>query len=135
MALRDVYLKIEPVFDYYPVASVPRRAGQDRLSADAAGRTTSEQGAAILREFHVSGRKLDEAKLIKIGAKGGEPRPLCRAKLLAFDQEALTHGNQNAPDRQTIQATAISRAAANSAGRANSGTFINQIHRQGEVGV
>src|ERR1700730_5747191 len=44
-----------------PVAGEPCPAREDCISADAAGRTTSERDAAIPREFHLSGRKLDEA--------------------------------------------------------------------------
>src|ERR1700716_3561457 len=44
-----------------PVTGEPCPAREDCISADAAGRTTSERDAAIPREFHLSGRKLDEA--------------------------------------------------------------------------
>src|ERR1700694_475193 len=43
-----------------PVTGEPCPSREDCIPADAAGRTTSERGAAILREFHLSGRKLDE---------------------------------------------------------------------------
>jgi len=43
-----------------PVTGEPCPAREDCISADAAGRTTSERDAAIPREFHLSGR-LDEA--------------------------------------------------------------------------
>src|SRR6266480_1492736 len=43
-----------------PVTGEPCPAREDCISADAAGRTTSERDAAISREFHLSGRKLDE---------------------------------------------------------------------------
>src|SRR6202022_1471077 len=35
---------------------------RDCISADAAGRTTSERDAAIPREFHLSGRKLEKPR-------------------------------------------------------------------------
>jgi hypothetical protein len=38
-----------------------RLTREDRLSADAAGRTAAKRGAATLCQFHLSGRKLDEA--------------------------------------------------------------------------
>ena len=44
-----------------PAARQPGPAEQDRLSAQAPGRTTAERGPAVLRQFHLSGRKLDEA--------------------------------------------------------------------------
>ena len=38
-----------------------RLTREHRLSADAAGRTAAKRGAATLCQFHLSGRKLDEA--------------------------------------------------------------------------
>ena len=43
-----------------PVSGEPSPSREDCIPADADRRTTSDRGAAILREFHLSGRKLDE---------------------------------------------------------------------------
>ena len=55
------YLEAEGMEVCDPVTGEPCPAREDCISADAAGRTTSERDAAIPREFHLSGRKLDEA--------------------------------------------------------------------------
>ena len=44
-----------------PASGQPSPAEQDRLPAQAPGRTTAERGPAVLRQFHLSGRKLDQA--------------------------------------------------------------------------
>ena len=44
-----------------PPAGQSGPPGQDRLSAQAPGRAAAERGAAVLRQFHLSGRKLDQA--------------------------------------------------------------------------
>ena len=54
------YLEAEGIKICDPVTDEPCPAREDCISADAAGRTTSERDAAIPREFHLSGR-LDEA--------------------------------------------------------------------------
>ena len=55
------YLEAEGMKVCDPVTGEPCPAREDCISADAAGRTTSERDAAIPREFHLSGRKLNEA--------------------------------------------------------------------------
>jgi Protein of unknown function (DUF2924) len=49
-------------------------ANPNRLSADAPGWTTSEQSAALLCEFHLSGRKLDEAANMRAMDQRGQTR-------------------------------------------------------------
>src|SRR5271166_3425309 len=55
------YLESERIKYADPSAGEPYPAREDRLSADAAGRTAAERGAALLRQFHLSSQKLDEA--------------------------------------------------------------------------
>ena len=55
------YLEAEGIIVCDPVTGEPCPAREDCIPADAAGRTTSERETAIPYEFHLSGRKLDEA--------------------------------------------------------------------------
>jgi hypothetical protein len=55
------YLESEAHQVWDPAASEPHSAGADRPFADADLREAAERSATLLRQFHLSGRKLDEA--------------------------------------------------------------------------
>src|ERR1700731_3759012 len=59
-----------------PASRQQRLAGEDRLSADAPRWTTSERGAVLLPEFHLSGRKLVETAPV-IAKVEWHPGELC----------------------------------------------------------
>jgi hypothetical protein len=56
----EVYecLEAEGIKYAIPASRQQGLAGEDRLSADVPGWTTPERGAVLLREFHLSGRKV-----------------------------------------------------------------------------
>src|ERR1700730_9217348 len=70
-----------------PASRQQRLAGEDRLSADAPGWTTSERGAVLLREFHLSGRKLEETTPGDCQGRMASGRTLSACRLYSHQHE------------------------------------------------